>query len=325
MSNAAGFFIGTGHQLRDTAFAVLDAYYEAGGRDLDSARVYEDNEAIISAWLDSRGVRDEVRVLTKGGHPDLTGWVPPTSPPWEKPAPPAPQWKPRLSLADLRQDAHVSLTELGVETLDAYLLHRDHEAIPVDDVAAALGELASDGIARQFGVSNWRAERVGDLIASLDRQGGPKLSFVSNYFGLAHVVRPFIIEGETTTPSLIELAEHHDFRILAYMARSHGYFGETPPPISAAFDSPESQRRKEILLDVAKSAQADPAAVLIRWLVTVHPSITPVFGTRRTEAIVELARDADNDELDEAVSELTARVGSSWRDSGKFGPWGGTE
>lgn len=51
---------------RDKSFAVLDAFYEAGGRMIDTAEGYSnwvpgnkggESEAIIGEWLESRGVR----------------------------------------------------------------------------------------------------------------------------------------------------------------------------------------------------------------------------------------------------------------------------
>ena len=61
---------------RDTSFAVLDAFYEAGGRMVDTADVYSawvpghkggESEAVLGEWLESRGVRREMRVHTKTG------------------------------------------------------------------------------------------------------------------------------------------------------------------------------------------------------------------------------------------------------------------
>ena len=61
---------------RDQSFAVLDAYYELGGRMIDSAESYSswapgnkggESETIIGAWLESRGVRADMKVATKTG------------------------------------------------------------------------------------------------------------------------------------------------------------------------------------------------------------------------------------------------------------------
>ena len=60
----------------DEGLAVLDAFYEAGGRMIDSADVYSawapghkggESESFIGRWLESRGVRAEMRLHTKTG------------------------------------------------------------------------------------------------------------------------------------------------------------------------------------------------------------------------------------------------------------------
>ena len=60
----------------DDGFAVLDAFYEAGGRMIDTADVYSawipgnkggESEALIGQWLESRGVRKDMLIHTKTG------------------------------------------------------------------------------------------------------------------------------------------------------------------------------------------------------------------------------------------------------------------
>ena len=60
----------------DTSFAILDRFYEAGGRMVDTAQRYSvwvpghvggESETVIGKWLASRGVRTEMRIATKTG------------------------------------------------------------------------------------------------------------------------------------------------------------------------------------------------------------------------------------------------------------------
>ncbi len=61
---------------RDKSFAVLDAFYELGGRMIDSAEGYSvwvpgnkggESETILGEWLESRGVRKDMLIGTKTG------------------------------------------------------------------------------------------------------------------------------------------------------------------------------------------------------------------------------------------------------------------
>src|SRR5262245_39678547 len=112
--------------------ATLDAYYDAGGRDLDTARVYGDSEKTIGTWIRTRGIEHEIRVLTKGG----------CSPPGRR--------KPRLGRSEVFSDAARSLELLGLAQVETYLLHRDDPATPVDAIAETLIALLDRGVTRQI-------------------------------------------------------------------------------------------------------------------------------------------------------------------------------
>jgi aryl-alcohol dehydrogenase-like predicted oxidoreductase len=294
------FYLGTGHLPASVAHPILDAYFEAGGRHLDTARVYDDNEDVIGEWLTTRGVAAEMRLLTKGGHPDLVDWLP------------------RLSEQEVTADAQQSLAALGVDQVDAYLLHRDDPAIPVPEIAGTLRGLVTRGVTRTIGVSNWSTRRVRELAEELDRTGGPRLVSVSNYFGLARVGAGFIPGAQATDAELLDVARARGIRLLAWMPRAHGYFGGVSGPRLTAFDTPESRRRRDLLREVAAAHGVDPRALLTRWLVVVDPHITPVFSTTRADGIAELFRDGANAGLDAAAHELTDRVGPGWADAGQF-------
>jgi len=70
----------------DESFAVLDRFYEAGGRMLDTAQGYSvwveghvggESEAVIGRWIEARGVRAEMRIATKTGVFGKPGDLPP--------------------------------------------------------------------------------------------------------------------------------------------------------------------------------------------------------------------------------------------------------
>jgi hypothetical protein len=47
------------HATEDESFAILDAFFEAGGRMIDTAQVYSEtkSETILGKWTNSRGNR----------------------------------------------------------------------------------------------------------------------------------------------------------------------------------------------------------------------------------------------------------------------------
>ena len=49
------------------SFALLDAYYNAGGNFIDTANNYQEetSEMFIGEWMEQRGVRDQMVIATK--------------------------------------------------------------------------------------------------------------------------------------------------------------------------------------------------------------------------------------------------------------------
>jgi aryl-alcohol dehydrogenase-like predicted oxidoreductase len=295
------FFLGTLAVQSTDAFPALDAYFDAGGRDIDTARVYGRSEEVIRAWMTERGNAGELRLLTKGGHPDTSTWAS------------------RLSRAEVRSDAHTSLELLGVERVDTYLLHRDETSRPVDDIAATLASLVAEGITARIGVSNWTASRVTALIDALAAIDGPPLAWVSNYFGLAAAGgEPEYAGVDTARADLFALAHERDFRLLAWSPQSSGYFAGRDGAGAGSFDSAENRHRRETLQWVAAEYDVPPVAVLARWLVTTDSRLVPVLGSTRPEHLVELVAATTSEALDPAVAALEAALGDATRDPGRW-------
>ncbi|WP_382310141.1 aldo/keto reductase [Herbiconiux sp. UC225_62] len=295
------FFLGTASFQTSDAFAALDAYFEAGGRDIDTARIYGRSEEVVGAWMAERWNAGELRLLTKGGHPDTTTWAS------------------RLSRADLLADARTSLELLGVSRVDGYLLHRDDPSRSVDDIAETLSALVADGIAARIGVSNWSAARVAALVDALGRIDGPPLTWVSNYFGLAAASgTPEWAGVQTAGPELFALAHELDFTLLAWSSQSSGYFAGRDDAGDGAFHTAENRRRREVLDQVAREHGVSPVALLARWLVTTDSRLVPVLGSSRPAHLTELAAATTAVSLDPAVATLEAELGAATRDPGAW-------
>ena len=121
--------------------ALLDAVYAQGCTAIDTARHYGGgSEAAVGRWLTERGLRDEIAIIGKGAHH-------------------SPE-RQRVTPEDIAADLEESLAQLGLETIDLYLLHRDDPAVPVGPIVEALNEHHRAGKIRAFGGSNWSHERI---------------------------------------------------------------------------------------------------------------------------------------------------------------------
>src|SRR5437016_10468483 len=125
----------------DLSTGLLDAYVAAGGNCIDTAHLYNGgkSERALGLWMDQRGNRSEIVVLTKGAHHNAD--------------------RNRVTEFDIASDLHDSLVRLRTDHADLYLLHRDDPAVPVGEIVEWLDEHRRAGRIRAYGGSNWTHER----------------------------------------------------------------------------------------------------------------------------------------------------------------------
>ena len=121
---------------KDTSFRMMDRYMEAGGNAFDTGRVYicwvkdgaSKSEKTLGQWVNSRGVRDQVKICTKGGHPEWRNF-----------------YYSRIHPECIEYDLLTSLAVLNTDYVDVYYLHRDNENVPVSEIMDALDEHVKAG------------------------------------------------------------------------------------------------------------------------------------------------------------------------------------
>ena len=159
---------------RDQELRRLDALVEAGCSAFDLAASYQlgGTERLFGQWLSSRGLRDRVFLVDKGGHP-------------------YPGIRPnRLGAAALAADLHASLRRLGVERLDLYLLHRDFPGAPLEPMVRTLAAAHREGKIGGWGVSNWSVPRIEAVQAAAREEGLPAMAASSPHLSLVDWARP---------------------------------------------------------------------------------------------------------------------------------------
>ena len=124
------------------AFETLDLAWEAGFRTFDTANRYGHAEEHLGAWMESRGVRDQLVLHDKGCNPGENGSTD------------------TMSGESIRAFVEESLRRLRTDHLDFYLLHRDDESVPVGEIIETFNALHEEGKITRFGGSNWRMHRI---------------------------------------------------------------------------------------------------------------------------------------------------------------------
>ena len=213
------------------AALLLDAYYESGGRSLDTAYQYARRQANrrVGRWIQARGVGDGLTIFAKVAC-NVEG---------------------RFRV--IRDEVLASMEHLGVDRLTVAMLHRDQPDMPVERFLEVLAPLLEAGHIEAVGLSNWSLDRVTAYNRAAEAAGLPGAACLSNQFSLARMDpgRPLWrgCVGCSDPASRRRLGELQ-LPNLAWSAQARGYFaadnatGRVEGHEQGDFDSPENRVRR---------------------------------------------------------------------------------
>lgn len=144
----------------------LSSMYDAGITAIDTARVYPDSENTIGKWLDKTGLRENIVILSKCGHP--AGPIK------------------RVNRKSMLSDLDKSLENLRTDYIDIYILHRDNPKVNVSEIVETFNEMQSKGKIKLFGGSNWTHQRIEEANEYAYKKGLNPFSVSSPSFSLAN-------------------------------------------------------------------------------------------------------------------------------------------
>lgn len=279
----------------EEAFRLLDAFVEAGGTFIDTARSYADwvpgglgaSESALGRWLHDRGHQDRIVVATKGGHP---AW--------------ARMDVMRLSRSEVVEDCLASRRALGLEVLPLYWLHRDDPARPLEEIFATMEHLRTQGYIRHYAFSNWSTARMRAAIEYQSRHG--ITGFVANQPMWSYaVVNEAGIPDATSYAMDAEMAALHrdtGMAAVAYTAQAKGLFAKwqaadpagLPPALAAAYDNPANRARMTKLSSLSAESGLTVAVLALMWL-TSQPEVPtiPIVGARTPAQWAEIMAAGD--------------------------------
>jgi aryl-alcohol dehydrogenase-like predicted oxidoreductase len=278
---------------RGSSFALLDAFVQAGGTLIDTARVYADwlggerslSEKTIGAWLRAVGLRDQVVIVTKGGHPEM-----------------ATPLKPRLAPDEIVGDLDASLACLGIEQIDLYYLHRDDPSRPVDAIMETLDAQVRLGKIRHAACSNWQPARV-QAAQDYARSHGLHLFVASQIFWSLAVANPgaFPADYALMDEAAQAFYERAGLAVVAFTSQAHGFFTRAAaggleslkPDRRQHFENPTNLGRLERAQVLAQRLGVSVSAIVLAYI-TSHPFVgIPVIGPRSQEQLHDSLADAE--------------------------------
>ncbi|SHL00489.1 Predicted oxidoreductase [Pseudonocardia thermophila] len=263
---------------REGAFAVLDAYLEAGGTMIDTADAYlwrkpgnsgGESEAIIGEWLASRGVRDQVVIATKVG-----SW--PT--------------RPGLSAANITAAAEDSLRRLQTDRIDLYYAHKDDPDTVQEETLDAFDALVKAGKVVQIGASNFTPERLRSALEISERDGLTAYTAVQPHYNL--------MDRNAFEAGLQPIVTANEMACFPYYGLAMGfltgkYRGQPVESVRAQgaqayLDDPRGPAVLAVLDEIAAGHGVPVAAVALAWL-AAQPGVTaPIASARTVEQLKEL-------------------------------------
>jgi aryl-alcohol dehydrogenase-like predicted oxidoreductase len=215
---------------KERSFELLDAAYEMGYTSFDTAHGYAggDSERGLGLWIQERGNRDNIVIITKGCHHNVD--------------------RKRLTSFDLTSDLYDSLSRLRTEYIDLYLLHRDDPSVPVGPIVETLNEHLQAGRIHAFGGSNWTHQRTANANEYARKHGLTPFAASSPNYGLAEQVEDPWGGGCVTISGLQnrdarKWYESNQMPIFAYSSLARGLF--------SGRITPENYEEKKSTLDQA--------------------------------------------------------------------------
>ncbi len=243
--------------------AILDAFVEAGGNFIDTADSYStwvpghrggESESVIGGWLRHRTEADSVVIATKvGKHPVHRGLRP----------------------ANIKICLDGSRRRLGLETIDLYYAHEDDPHVPTVEWLGVFDQLISAGDIRHYGLSNFTAERVEEVLEIATGEGLALPVAVQPQYNLVH-------RAEVESGLGAVCASHH-LAMVPYYGLASGFLtakyarGESPHGPRAArvrgFATDAGFDVLDAVVGVADELGVEPATVALAWL-RQQPGVT---------------------------------------------------
>ncbi|WP_305095981.1 aldo/keto reductase [Croceibacterium aestuarii] len=293
----------------DDGFAVLDAFYEAGGRMIDTADVYSawipghkggESESFIGEWLASRGVRGEMKIHTKTGM--LSRKVPIQIGSDGDPTLYEPE--------EVLQSLGASLERLQTDYLDLYYAHRDYEQLDIGQIVDAFDGAVKSGKVRALGASNFTAERLAAALETADARGATPFTALQNEYNL--------VARKAYGAELQELCTSRGIAMLPFFGLAAGYLtgkyrnDEDFAQGDRAYRVKDYQESgKPVLAEmdrIAAETGASLPAIALAWLVR-QPGIPAPIASARTVEQLQANLEFTRLELSDAqVERLTAAL-----------------
>ena len=261
------------------AFAVLDAYADAGGNFLDTADSY-------TRWVEGSSAASPRRSSAAGWRLAATA-----TGSWSRPrsgsSPRAAASRPRPSAPQPTSRSR----RLGTDRIDLYYAHEDDPDTPIERTLEAFGELIAAGKVRHIGASNFTAPRLAEALRGRRAPAGSPATSRSS-------PTTTWSSAPSTAGELADLCVREGLGVMPYFALANGFLtGKYRPGADVASERAEDAvpfldehgtRVLATLDEIAAAHQTTVAAVALAWLAAEPAVVAPIASARTPGQLADL-------------------------------------
>lgn len=283
---------------RDGSFEVLDGFYEAGGRMIDTAEGYTsfvpgnvggESENLIGEWMELRGVRKHMLIGTKTNMFGAAGGLAPQA---------------------LCNALAGSLQRLRTDYVDLYYAHRDDPETPLDEITEGFDVHVRSGAVRELGASNYTPERLLASIETAKSAGRAAFTALQNEYNL--------VERSNFENGFRDICQEHGVVALPYYGLAAGFLTgkyRTEADLEGKARGGSVKRYLETGMgvlaamdEVVAETGASHAQVALAWILAQPGIAAPIASATSVEQLAQLIA-AVSLQLEPAQIERLSRAG----------------
>ncbi|MDC3418348.1 aldo/keto reductase [Aquibacillus salsiterrae] len=276
---------------------VLNNYIEIGGNTIDTAYVYSGgkSEEAIGIWMEENKRRDDVIILTKGGHPNHEG--------------------PQINKKAIDRELSISLERLRTNYVELYALHRDDPDVPVGEILEILNAHVEAGRIGAFGGSNWSIERLQEANDYAEKNGLVGFSFNSPNLSLAKAQEPYWAGCVSVDDSILAWHERNKMPLFSWSSQARGFFtGRFTPEdrsnedLVRVFYNDENWERYRRAEQLAKEKGVETIQISLAYVLNQSFPTGAIIGPQNHNEMISCRKAADITLTDEEIKWLDLRT-----------------
>ena len=260
-------------QDEDTARAVIKRALELGVNFIDTANVYSHgtSEEFIGRSLKNLGVpRDDVVRASKVFFNDGA-----------------------LSASAIAREIEGTLTRLGTDYLDLYIIHRFDCSTPIEETMEALGSLVKAGKVRALGASEMYAYQLHNMQVTAERNGWTPFASMQCHYNLLYR------EDER---ELLPVCRQYDMAITPYSPLASGHLarpewesdserGKSDEIMKLKYDSGREQSMAIVarVAELADKRGVPMSDIALAWLYA-RGATSPIVGCSKPSRVDDAVR-----------------------------------